>query len=155
MLTFYFLIRKRFDIYLYYLSVIRQQKVMKAAIQSTAIVSSLFPAKIRDRLLEIPDDKKGANGANSMFQPTKTRLRSFLNDGEPSESSKPIADLFTDTTVLFADIAGFTAWSSVREPTQVFTLLETIYSAFDTIAARRGVFKVEVRRKISVFDFVV
>jgi class 3 adenylate cyclase len=90
-----------------------------------------------------------------MFQPTKTRLRSFLNDGEPSESSKPIADLFTDTTVLFADIAGFTAWSSVREPTQVFTLLETIYSAFDTIAARRGVFKVEVRRKISVFDFVV
>ena len=26
-----------------------------------------------------------------------------------------------------ADIAGFTAWSSVRSPTQVFTLLETIY----------------------------
>jgi hypothetical protein len=120
----------------------RQQKVMKAAIQSTAIVSSLFPAAIVDRMLAVPDDKKGGGGA-SMFQPTKTRLRTFLNDGEPSESSKPIADLFTDTTVLFADIAGFTAWSSVREPSQVFTLLETIYSAFDTIAARRGVFKVE------------
>jgi class 3 adenylate cyclase len=39
---------------------------------------------------------------------------------------------------MFADIAGFTSWSSVREPTQVFTLLET-----SRIDARRGVFKVE------------
>jgi class 3 adenylate cyclase len=31
----------------------------------------------------------------------------------------------------------------VREPKQVFTLLETLYGAFDTIADRRGVFKVE------------
>ena len=38
---------------------------------------------------------------------------------------------------------GFTAWSSVRDPTQVFTLLEGIYNAFDRVAKRRGVFKVE------------
>jgi class 3 adenylate cyclase len=38
---------------------------------------------------------------------------------------------------------GFTSWSSVREPGQVFTLLEAIYGAFDEIANRRGVFKVE------------
>lgn len=47
------------------------------------------------------------------------------------------------TTVMFADLVGFTAWSSVREPAHVFTLLETIYSAFDKIAKRRRVFKVE------------
>lgn len=57
--------------------------------------------------------------------------------------TKPIADLFPNTTIMFADIAGFTAWSSVREPSQVFTLLETVYQAFDTIAKRRRVFKVE------------
>ena len=45
--------------------------------------------------------------------------------------------------IYFADIRGFTAWSSTREPAQVFTLLETIYNAFDEIAKRRGVFKVE------------
>jgi class 3 adenylate cyclase len=50
---------------------------------------------------------------------------------------KPIADLFSDTTILFADISGFTAWSSAREPSQVFILLETIYKAFDEIAKRR------------------
>lgn len=44
---------------------------------------------------------------------------------------------------MFADIAGFTAWSSEREPSQVFKLLETIYSAFDAIARRLNVFKVE------------
>jgi len=121
----------------------RQQKVMKTAVQSTTIVSSLFPSNIRDRLLNVNENASPEEGP-SMFQPNKTRLRTFLNDGEPSsDSNKPIADLFTDTTVLFADIAGFTAWSSVREPTQVFTLLETVYGAFDAIAARRGVFKVE------------
>ena len=44
---------------------------------------------------------------------------------------------------LHSDIAGFTAWSSVREPTQVFTLLEKIYGSFDKIAKKRRVFKVE------------
>jgi class 3 adenylate cyclase len=44
---------------------------------------------------------------------------------------------------MFADLVGFTAWSSVREPTQVFMLLETLYRAFDRIANQRGVFKVE------------
>ena len=44
---------------------------------------------------------------------------------------------------IHSDIAGFTAWSSVREPTQVFTLLEKIYGSFDKIAKKRRVFKVE------------
>jgi class 3 adenylate cyclase len=44
---------------------------------------------------------------------------------------------------MFADIVGFTAWSSSKEPSQVFTLLENIYQAFDEIARRRRVFKVE------------
>jgi class 3 adenylate cyclase len=44
---------------------------------------------------------------------------------------------------MFCDIQGFTAWSSARNPSQVFTLLETIYGAFDAIARKRRVFKVE------------
>ena len=60
-----------------------------------------------------------------------------------SGSSPPIADLFTDTTILFADIAGFTAWSSEREPAQVFQLLEALFKEFDTEAKKYGVFKVE------------
>ena len=43
---------------------------------------------------------------------------------------------------MFADLVGFTAWSSVREPAQVFILLEAVYSEFDELAKKRGVFKV-------------
>jgi hypothetical protein len=65
------------------------------------------------------------------------------SDEETSKISRPIADLFLECTVMFADIAGFTAWSSVRDPAQVFTLLESLYGAIDSLAGRRGVFKVE------------
>ena len=60
-------------------------------------------------------------------------------------SLTPIANLVSlhFNTISFADIVGFTAWSSMREPSQVFALLEHIYSSFDAIAKRRHVFKVE------------
>ena len=69
-----------------------------------------------------------------------------MTDGDETSGGKkgrPIADKFDDATVLFADIAGFTKWSSSRLPQDVFELLETLYGAFDKIAQRRGVFKVE------------
>jgi len=40
-------------------------------------------------------------------------------------------------------IAVFAAWSSARTPSQVFYLLEEIYSDFDALAKRRPIFKVE------------
>lgn len=55
----------------------------------------------------------------------------------------PIADLYQNCTVLFADIKGFTKWSSEREPVEVFRLLETLYGAFDRTAKRLKVCKIE------------
>jgi len=77
-----------------------------------------------------------------------TRMKSMIHDennasNDENAPDSPIADLFSNCTVLFADISGFTSWSSERSPGQVFVLLETIYGAFDRIADRRGVFKVE------------
>ena len=73
------------------------------------------------------------------------KLKSFLNGGSDigMQHDQPIADLFPYCTVMFADIAGFTAWSSAREPAQVFVLLQSIYQSFDLIAKKRKVFKVE------------
>ena len=56
---------------------------------------------------------------------------------------------------MFCDIAGFTAWSSVREPSQVFILLESVYAAFDEIASRRKVFKVETSEYKMLYQAVV
>jgi len=74
-----------------------------------------------------------------------TKLKSFLNGVSDIgiQNGQPIADLFPHCTVMFADISGFTAWSSTREPSQVFILLQTVYQSFDIIAKKRQVFKVE------------
>jgi class 3 adenylate cyclase len=98
----------------------------------------LFPSNVRDRLLA-HNTEVLANGGkrNSRTTPSNQRNENGIY------TSKPIADLFPETTVLFGDIVGFTAWSSVRDPTQVFTLLETVYHAFDEIAHKRRIFKVE------------
>jgi hypothetical protein len=137
----------------------RQQVVMKSAVKSHQIVSSLFPAVVRNRLFgeeeeaakeEEQDPQAGGGGdvgvgiVGGALRPlaAKQRIKGFL-DNNDRDNSKPIADLFPHTTVCFADIAGFTAWSSVREPAQVFVLLETVYAAFDKLAAKRRVFKVE------------
>jgi hypothetical protein len=87
---------------------LRQQKVVQSAQQNNAIISSLFPSNIRDRLL--------VDGAH---RPAKITLKRFLRgEGGPNNTrtagdttsmmmaEKPIADLFTDCTVMFADIAG-------------------------------------------------
>jgi Adenylate and Guanylate cyclase catalytic domain len=124
----------------------RQQTVMKTAVQSTAIVSSLFPANVRERIYPMNGVPTAKNKFGALLpESTKGILHKFLIDGkEPQNAirdSGPIAHLYPDTTVFFSDIAGFTAWSSEREPTQVFHLLEALYEAFDKIAKARGVFK--------------
>jgi class 3 adenylate cyclase len=116
----------------------RQRIILQQAVQSTAIVASLFPEAVRDRMV-------GGNNQNGLTS-GKDRLKAFLADGDDGgceNDDTPIADLFPHSTVFFADIAGFTSWSSCREPTQVFILLQTIYQAFDLIAKDRKVFKVE------------
>ena len=185
--------------YLYHFFVERRQAVVvRAAKRSKAIVESLFPSVVHDRLFQdgetpgIPElamqrleqppnapqrqaskasdistidleafnpledaqskgsafDRDDAKSTKSMkSEPATQRLRTFLTSAVSGTedtnnynelegiTGKPIADLFPDATVLFADICGFTAWSSVREPAQVFTLLETLYAAFDKLVS--------------------
>jgi hypothetical protein len=134
----------------------RNAKVLDAAAESNAIISSLFPTNVRDRLFEEAKQKAQLTkkGKKAGQAAAKSQLKSMITSGNLAAGSKsevddliyegkPIADLFPETTILFADIAGFTAWSSVREPSQVFILLETLYHAFDEVAKSRRVFKVE------------
>jgi hypothetical protein len=139
----------------------RQSKVEKHAAKSDAIVSSLFPEQVRQRLMENNSKTKGDKSNSASTQNAVTnfagqvvpvssdhdlRVRSNFDLDDSANvllQTKPIADLFPSASVLFADICGFTAWSSTREPSQTFTLLEQIYNAFDVIARRRRIFKVE------------
>jgi class 3 adenylate cyclase len=114
----------------------KQAAILKSAKQSLALVNSLFPATIRDRIFDKDHDVCNVSIAEDV-------KKKAAEDQGAAHIPKPIADLFPETTIMFADIVGFTAWSSVRDPPQVFTLLENIFDTFDQVAKRRGVFKVE------------
>jgi hypothetical protein len=119
----------------------RQKVVLNTAEKSNAVVASLFPAEVRDRLLEAQqEEKKKKNFKEDAFRVNGLDgSQGLINTYEGS----PIAQLYPDTTVLFGDISGFTAWSSSRQPSEVFHLLEAVYNGFDKIAHDHGVFKVE------------
>ncbi|MCW5596835.1 MAG: adenylate/guanylate cyclase domain-containing protein [Rhodocyclaceae bacterium] len=58
-------------------------------------------------------------------------------------SNQTIADGFADVTVMFADIVNFTQVASGMAPTQVFTMLNRIFSSFDEMAERYGLEKIK------------
>jgi len=53
-----------------------------------------------------------------------------------------VTDRLLDVTLLYADISGFTAWSSKHSPQEVVTRLGQIYTQFDQICNRLAMYKV-------------
>ena len=119
-----------------YLVARRQRIVMDRAVASSAIVSSLYPSQVRDQIYNETDTKTKGVGDDQAVQ-------NLMSGGVALPASRRNAHVYPQTTVLFADLAGFTQWSSGRQPDEVFELLETIYAAFDRIANKRKVYKIE------------
>jgi len=67
-------------------------------------------------------------------RPIATRLRS----GET-----PIADDIPEATILFADLAGFTALSSTMVAVEIVEMLDVLFSRFDALAERYGLEKIK------------
>jgi adenylate cyclase len=57
--------------------------------------------------------------------------------------SEVIADSFSDVTVLFADIVGFTKFFSGVSPERLVAILNEIFTEYDTIADNRGLEKIK------------
>ncbi len=57
--------------------------------------------------------------------------------------STVIAESFTEVTVLFADIVGFTMLSSAADPQDVVGLLNAIFTDFDRLADKHGLEKIK------------
>lgn len=54
-----------------------------------------------------------------------------------------IAESYPETTVLFADLVGFTPWAQRTDPDRVVTVLDGLFSRFDELAAECGVEKIK------------
>ena len=59
------------------------------------------------------------------------------------ESEGPIADHHAEATILFADIAGFTAMSTRMPAEELVTMLNAVFTGFDQLARRHGVEKIK------------
>ena len=71
---------------------------------------------------------------NILPQPIAQRLK---------QKSEAIADGFSDVTVLFADIVGFTQLSTTMSPQKLVSLLNVIFSAFDQLCEKHGLEKIK------------
>jgi class 3 adenylate cyclase len=59
------------------------------------------------------------------------------------EGEKSIADGFAEVTVLFADVVGFTAFSAHTPATELVSLLNDLFSRFDSASQRHGIEKIK------------
>lgn len=58
------------------------------------------------------------------------------------EEEKSVIDRLSNVTLLYADIVGFTAWSSIREPQEVVGMLSELFTRFDKMCLEFNVYKV-------------
>ena len=103
-----------------------------------------YSAKEKDRyeaelktahgLLKIEQEKSERLLLNILPPPVAARLKANNNT---------IADGFADVTVMFADIVNFTAIAEGMAPSQIFSMLNKVFSTFDSLAEKHGLEKIK------------
>jgi class 3 adenylate cyclase/CheY-like chemotaxis protein len=102
--------------------------------------ASLEKKRWRDQeltyLAEIERERKKAEDLLLNILPDTIAQR--LKRGE-----SPIADIFMDVTVMFADIVGFTHLTERIAPEKMVSILNKVFSAFDNMAHHYGLEKIK------------
>ena len=88
----------------------------------------------QDRLLAEEREKVDRLLLNILPQPIAERLK---------QEQITIADSFTEATIMFADIVGFTPLSARLSATEIVNLLNQIFSTFDQLAERHNLEKIK------------
>jgi len=105
------------------------------------LTNAVFPFAILFVLLRWSDGRRRAAEARSEALLTNAippAIATRLKHGEDR-----IAEAYPETTVLFADIAGFTPWAGRTDPDRVVSLLDDLFGRFDTLAADCRVEKIK------------
>jgi adenylate cyclase len=85
-------------------------------------------------LLKIEQEKSERLLLNILPGPVAERLK---------DNNSTIADGFADVTVMFADIVNFTAIAAGMSPSQIFSMLNRVFSTFDSLAEKHGLEKIK------------
>ncbi|HBY77602.1 MAG TPA: adenylate/guanylate cyclase, partial [Cyanobacteria bacterium UBA11148] len=90
--------------------------------------------KQAEEALRIEQEKSERLLLNILPQPIAEKLK---------QDPTTIAELFTDVTILFADLVNFTQLSAQIAPTELVRLLNSIFSEFDWLTERHGLEKIK------------
>ncbi len=106
-----------------------------------SMINAVLPLTIIFLLLRYTDTRRRVAEAradelltNAIPPTIATRLR---------RGESRIAESYPETTVLFADIAGFTPWTQVTDPDRVVSLLDELFTRFDELAEEQGIEKIK------------
>jgi PAS domain S-box-containing protein len=97
-------------------------------------VSDITERKLAQEALKVQQEQSEKLLLNILPKPIAERLKA---------QQSTIADSFTDVSVLFADIVGFTELSARMSPTELVKRLNVIFSHFDQLAEKYGVEKIK------------
>ena len=97
-------------------------------------VSDITERKLAQEALKVQQEQSEKLLLNILPKPIAERLKA---------QQSTIADSFTDVSVLFADIVGFTELSARMSPTELVKRLNVIFSHFDQLAENYGVEKIK------------
>ena len=105
------------------------------------VMNVILPLGIVFLLLRYSDLRRRAAEARAdalLTNAIPAAIATRLKHGE-----ERIAETYPETTVLFADIAGFTPWANRTAPDVVVGLLEDLFTRFDGVAADCGIEKLK------------
>lgn len=97
-------------------------------------VEDITTRKQAEAALRLEQEKSDRLLLNILPKPIADRLK---------QDQSIIADTFTEVTVLFADIVGFTQISAQISPPELVSLLNDIFSTFDRLAEKHGLEKIK------------
>ncbi len=113
-------------------------------------VSALIYVLLRHSILQQQKISNKLQEAHAHLMEERERSEKLLLNVLPApvadrlkHSDQTIADGFADVTVMFADIVNFTQVAEGMAPSQVFAMLNRIFSAFDELAEKHGLEKIK------------
>jgi class 3 adenylate cyclase len=95
--------------------------------------NAVYAKKLHD-LLQVERQKSEQLLRNILPRPIAERMK----NGETN-----IADRHSETTLLMADLVGFSALTSTIDPVEVVNVLNEIFSAFDVLTEKHGLEKIK------------
>jgi len=116
------------------------QKPFDPVLLGARIEASLERKRLRDRERAFTNELRAEKGKTEslLLNILPGTILSRIRKGESA-----IADRFTDATILFADLVGFTNLADQHPPGRIVEMLNGLFSAFDSLAGRLKVEKIK------------